>query len=94
MTKSIQTTLTFILEKDPDSGWFSSQIKEFPQAISQGKTKREAINNAINALKLLQTDVIKLVQEAEQGSFKAIGTFEEFKKDVLKSLKKKDIRQS
>lgn len=49
MTKSISIPVTFILEKDPESGWYSSQIKEFPQAISQGKTKKEAMDNVIDA---------------------------------------------
>lgn len=49
MTKSISIPITFILEKDPESGWYSSQIQEFPQAISQGKTKKEAMDNVIDA---------------------------------------------
>lgn len=49
MTKSISIPITFILEKDKESGWYSSQIKEFPQAISQGKTKKEAIDNVMEA---------------------------------------------
>lgn len=53
MTKSISIPITFILDKDTESGWYSSQIKEFPQAISKGKTKKEAKNNAIDAFRTL-----------------------------------------
>jgi len=49
MTKQISIPITFILEKDKETGYFSAQIKEFPQAISQGKTKKEAIDNVIDA---------------------------------------------
>ncbi len=41
--------VTFILEFDKESGYYASQIKEYPHVISQGKTKKEAINNAIDA---------------------------------------------
>ncbi len=49
MTKQISIPITFILEKDKETGYYTSQIKEFPQAISQGKTKKEAIDNVIDA---------------------------------------------
>ena len=41
--------VTFILEFDKESGYYASQIKEYPNVISQGKTKKEAIDNAIDA---------------------------------------------
>lgn len=41
--------ITFILEKDEESGYYCSQIKEYPNVISQGKTQKEAIKNAIDA---------------------------------------------
>lgn len=50
MSKSISIPLTFILEKDSQNDWYTAQIKEYPQAISQGKTKKEAIENVIDAL--------------------------------------------
>lgn len=89
-----KSPVTYILEKDPDTGWYTSKIKEFPQVISQGKTKQEAINNVIDALNLFQTDFMNLVKEGEKGTFKVVGTFEEFKNDVLKSLKKNGKRNN
>ena len=59
MTESVSIPITFILDKDPESGWYSSQIKEFPQAISQGKTKKEAKSNAVDAFKTLFFNVGK-----------------------------------
>ena len=49
MTKQISIPITFILEKDKETGYYTSQIKEFPQAISQGRTKKEAMDNVIDA---------------------------------------------
>ena len=45
--------LTIIIEQDMESGWFVGQIKEYPAAISQGKTIEELKVNLIDALKLL-----------------------------------------
>ncbi|MHB8261978.1 MAG: type II toxin-antitoxin system HicB family antitoxin [Bacteroidia bacterium] len=49
MTKQISIPITFIFEKDKKTGYYTSQIKEFPQAISQGKTKKEATDNVMDA---------------------------------------------
>ena len=45
-------TLTAIIEETPD-GWFVGQIKEFPAALSQGKTIAELKRNLIDSLQLL-----------------------------------------
>lgn len=37
---------------------------------------------------LPQSEFITLIKEAEKGPFKPLGTFEEFKKDVLSTWKK------
>ena len=43
---------TALVEKSED-GWFVGQIKEFPAAISQGKTIKELKDSLLDALKLL-----------------------------------------
>lgn len=49
MKKTHSLPVTFILDFDEESGWYASQIKEYPHVISQGKTQEEAIENAIDA---------------------------------------------
>ena len=44
--------LTAIIEQSTD-GWYVGQIKEFPAALSQGKTVAELKRNLIDALQLL-----------------------------------------
>ena len=44
--------LTAIIEESTD-GWYVGQIKEFPAALSQGKTVAELKRNLIDALQLL-----------------------------------------
>lgn len=51
--------------------------------------KNKAFNVAIPSTPLSQTDFISLVKEGENGTFKAVGTFEEFKKDVLSVWQKR-----
>lgn len=41
--------VTFVLDYDKESGYYASQIREYPHVISQGKTQKEAIENAIDA---------------------------------------------
>lgn len=43
------TQLT-VLYTPSDDGWFTAQIAEFPEAISQGRTKHEAWTNVLDAL--------------------------------------------
>ena len=57
--------VTFILEFDKESGFYASQIKEYPHVISQGKTQKEAINNAIDAF-------MEFIEMYKQKSFTRI----------------------
>lgn len=43
-------TLTAVYQKDPESGWYTAQIKEIPQAISNGETLEEARENLKDGL--------------------------------------------
>jgi predicted RNase H-like HicB family nuclease len=51
----MQTSRTFTirLKKDPDSGWYAVQCVELPEAISQGKTEKEALANIKEAIELV-----------------------------------------
>ena len=49
MKKTHSLPVTYFVEFDKDSGFYAAQIKEYPQAISQGKTQEEAIENVIDA---------------------------------------------
>jgi len=51
--------------------------------------KNTAINVAIPSTPLSEKDFVNLIKECENGTFKAVGTFEEFKKDVLSVWKKR-----
>lgn len=51
--------------QDAGDGWFTSTIAEFPEAISQGASRQEAIDNVLQALK----DMIEYRKRwAESGS--------------------------
>jgi hypothetical protein len=47
--RSDPAQLTVLYTENPD-GWVTAQIAEYPAAISQGRTQREAFNNVIDAL--------------------------------------------
>ncbi|ANI88096.1 hypothetical protein A9P82_01470 [Arachidicoccus ginsenosidimutans] len=64
MKKSHSIPVTFILDYDKESGYYASQIKEYPHVISQGKTKEEAIENAIDAF----MEFVKMYQQKPAGS--------------------------
>ncbi|MHB1909364.1 MAG: type II toxin-antitoxin system HicB family antitoxin [Nitrososphaerales archaeon] len=49
----MQRTFTVRMKEDPDSGWFAVQCVELPEAISQGKTKKEALENIKEAIELV-----------------------------------------
>jgi predicted RNase H-like HicB family nuclease len=51
----MQTSRTFTirLKKDPDSGWYAVQCVELLEAISQGKTEKEALANIKEAIELV-----------------------------------------
>jgi predicted RNase H-like HicB family nuclease len=50
----MKTTTCFnALIKETDDGWFFGQIEEVPEAMSQGKTIEELIENLSDALSLI-----------------------------------------
>ena len=50
MSESLQFT---ILYEDGDDGWVIAQVKEVPGAVSQGRTREQARENVIDALRLM-----------------------------------------
>jgi predicted RNase H-like HicB family nuclease len=46
-------TFTVRLKKDSDSGWYAVRCVELPEAISQGKTEKEALANIKEAIELV-----------------------------------------
>lgn len=50
MTDSLRFTILF---EDGEDGWIVAQVKEVPGAISQGRTREEARENVIDALRLM-----------------------------------------
>ncbi len=53
---SSSARFTVKLKKDEDSGWYTSQCVELPEAISQGKTIKEAVDNVREAIALVIED--------------------------------------
>ena len=49
MESALNTQFTIIYEKD-EAGWWIATIPEVPGAFSQGKTRKQARENAIDAL--------------------------------------------
>ena len=49
----VQRTFTVRLRKDEESGYYAARCVELPEAISQGKTEKEAITNLREALELV-----------------------------------------
>jgi predicted RNase H-like HicB family nuclease len=66
--------VTFILDFDKESGYYASQIREYPHVISQGKTQKEAIENAIDAF----------MEFVEMQKQKPIGTIRASKTKIIK----------
>ena len=50
MSESLQYT---ILYADGEDGWVVAQVKEVPGAVGQGRTREEARENVIDALRLM-----------------------------------------
>jgi predicted RNase H-like HicB family nuclease len=50
MTDSLHFTILF---EEGEDGWIVAHIKEVPGAVSQGKTRDEARENVIDALRLM-----------------------------------------
>lgn len=43
---------TVIIQKDPESGWYSGQCLQVPEAITQGETIDELLENMKEAIEL------------------------------------------
>ena len=50
MSESLQFTIVYA---DGEDGWHVAQVKEVPGAVSQGRTRAEARENVIDALRLM-----------------------------------------
>ncbi len=48
-----QRTFTIRLRRDEDSGYYAARCMELPEAISQGKTEKEALENVKEAIELV-----------------------------------------
>ncbi|MBQ7489763.1 MAG: type II toxin-antitoxin system HicB family antitoxin [Bacteroidales bacterium] len=44
---------TIIIEKNPESGWYVGQCMQLPEAISQGETLAELMDNMKDAIELV-----------------------------------------
>ena len=53
MQKSnIMVSYTIIIEKDKESGWYTGQCQQVPEAISQGESLNELMKNMKEAIEL------------------------------------------
>jgi len=50
MSDSLRMTILF---ETGDDGWVVAQVKEVPGAVSQGRTREEARENVLDALRLM-----------------------------------------
>lgn len=50
MSDSLRFTIVY---EDGEDGWLVAQVKEVPGAVSQGRTRAEARENVIDALRLM-----------------------------------------
>ncbi len=53
MTTSERLNLTIRFDDPDEDGWIVARVVEVPGAISQGRTRREARENVIDALRLV-----------------------------------------
>ena len=44
---------TIIIEKNPESGWYVGQCMQLPEALSQGETLAELMDNMKDAIELV-----------------------------------------
>jgi predicted RNase H-like HicB family nuclease len=65
MAASIDFTISF---EDPDEdGWIVAKVLEVPGAISQGRTREEARENALDALRTVLTPDEELARETPEA---------------------------
>lgn len=50
MAESLRITIVF---EDGEDDWIVAQVKEVPGAVSQGRTREEARENVLDALRLM-----------------------------------------
>jgi predicted RNase H-like HicB family nuclease len=62
MAASIDFTITF--DSPDEEGWIVARVLEVPGAISQGRTRSEAKENALDALQTVLTPDEELAGEA------------------------------
>lgn len=55
MTRILPDEFSITLARNPD-GWWTSQVKEIPSAISQGQSVLAAVTNVLEALSDLLID--------------------------------------
>lgn len=53
MNVSEKLRLTIAFDDPDESGWIVAQVVEVPGAISQGRTREEARENVVDALRLM-----------------------------------------
>jgi predicted RNase H-like HicB family nuclease len=51
VTEKLRLTITY--EEPDEEGWIVARVVEVPGALSQGKTREEARDNVIDALRLM-----------------------------------------
>ena len=61
MSESLRLTVIY---EDGDDGWVVARIREVPAAMSQGRTREEARENVIDALRELALSYLEEVQTA------------------------------
>lgn len=54
--------------------------------------KNSNINLAIPSSQISQEEFMNLIKDAEKGTFKPIGTFEEFRKNIISVWKKRHVK--
>jgi predicted RNase H-like HicB family nuclease len=65
MAASVEFTISF--ESPDEEGWIVARILEVPGAISQGRTREEAKENVLDALRTVLTPDEELAREASQA---------------------------
>jgi predicted RNase H-like HicB family nuclease len=65
MAASIDFTISF--EGPDEDGWIVARVLEVPGAISQGRTREEARENALDALRTVLTPDEELVGDAPEA---------------------------
>lgn len=65
MVASVDFTIAF--DNPDEAGWIVARVLELPGAVSQGRTREEAHENALDALKTVLTPDEELAGEAAES---------------------------